>query len=91
MTRASRRASRGSASRPSPASTRSCPLLVRDTARTARSGAPPAARAACSQRASTFPVVPRGEDEIRFQLSADHTPFDVDQALEALASFPGRR
>lgn len=35
-----------------------------------------------------FPVVPRGDEEIRFQISADHTPADVDQTLAALASFP---
>ena len=31
-----------------------------------------------------FPVVPKGEEEIRFQISADHTPADIDQVLEAL-------
>lgn len=35
-----------------------------------------------------YPVVPRGDEEIRFQISADHTPFDVDSTLKALASFP---
>jgi glycine C-acetyltransferase len=35
-----------------------------------------------------FPVVPRGDEEIRFQISADHTPADVDQTLAALKSFP---
>lgn len=29
--------------------------------------------------------MPRGEDEIRFQLSAEHTPVDVDAVLEILA------
>jgi len=37
-----------------------------------------------------YPVVPRGDEEIRFQISADHTPKDVDETLAALASFPGR-
>jgi glycine C-acetyltransferase len=37
-----------------------------------------------------WPVVPRGEDEIRFQLSADHTAHDVDEVLSVLASAPGR-
>ncbi len=37
-----------------------------------------------------YPVVPRGEEEIRFQLSADHTVADVDAVLAALAAFPGR-
>jgi 7-keto-8-aminopelargonate synthetase-like enzyme len=35
-------------------------------------------------------VVPAGEDEIRFQICADHTASDVDEALQALADFPGR-
>jgi glycine C-acetyltransferase len=37
-----------------------------------------------------FPVVPRGDESIRFQVSADHTPADIDSALAALESFPGR-
>jgi len=31
-----------------------------------------------------YPVVPDGEDEIRFQLSAEHTFADVDAVLEIL-------
>jgi glycine C-acetyltransferase len=34
-----------------------------------------------------YPVVPRGEEEIRFQLSAAHTDADVDETLDALAGF----
>jgi len=34
-----------------------------------------------------YPVVPKGDEEIRFQISADHTPTDIDEALEVLASF----
>jgi glycine C-acetyltransferase len=34
-----------------------------------------------------YPVVPRGDEEIRFQISADHTAADIDEALAALASF----
>ena len=37
-----------------------------------------------------YPVVPRGDESIRFQISADHTPYDIDSVLEVLASFPGR-
>jgi glycine C-acetyltransferase len=36
-----------------------------------------------------YPVVPKGDEEIRFQISADHTSADIDAALEALASFNG--
>jgi glycine C-acetyltransferase len=35
----------------------------------------------------SFPVVPRGDESIRFQLSADHTDADVDSVLDALAGF----
>jgi glycine C-acetyltransferase len=35
-----------------------------------------------------FPVVPRGDEEIRFQVSAEHTAVDIDEVLAALASFP---
>ena len=35
------------------------------------------------------PVVPRGEEEIRFQIAADHTEADIDQALAAIRGFPG--
>jgi glycine C-acetyltransferase len=38
-----------------------------------------------------FPVVPHGDEEIRFQVSADHTPADIDEALDALASFGEQR
>jgi glycine C-acetyltransferase len=31
-----------------------------------------------------FPVVPKGDETIRFQLSADHTERDVDFVLEVL-------
>jgi glycine C-acetyltransferase len=37
-----------------------------------------------------FPVVPRGDESIRFQVSADHTPADIDEALGVLESFAGR-
>jgi glycine C-acetyltransferase len=37
-----------------------------------------------------FPVVPRGDESIRFQISADHTPRDVDSVLAALEGFAGR-
>jgi glycine C-acetyltransferase len=37
-----------------------------------------------------YPVVPKGDEEIRFQVSADHTPWDIDSTLKVLESFPGR-
>lgn len=35
-----------------------------------------------------YPVVPKGDEEIRFQVNADHTPADIDYVLEVLAAFP---
>jgi glycine C-acetyltransferase len=65
------------------------PLLVRDTPRTHALVAH-LRRAGVLATGLTYPVVPQGEEEIRFQLCADHTDADVDEALAALASFPGR-
>jgi glycine C-acetyltransferase len=33
-----------------------------------------------------YPVVPKGDEEIRFQISTEHTPTDIDEALGALAN-----
>jgi glycine C-acetyltransferase len=62
------------------------PLLVRDTARTGRLVAHLRERGILATGLA-FPVVPRGEEEIRFQISADHTTADIDEALDALAQF----
>ncbi|NJD11814.1 MAG: aminotransferase class I/II-fold pyridoxal phosphate-dependent enzyme [Gemmatimonadetes bacterium] len=35
-----------------------------------------------------YPVVPRGDDEIRFQINADHTEADIDYVLAVLERFP---
>ena len=34
-----------------------------------------------------FPVVPKGDEEIRIQISADHTKYDIDYAIGALKKF----
>jgi glycine C-acetyltransferase len=34
-----------------------------------------------------FPVVPRGDEEIRFQVNADHQPADIDYVLEVLSEY----
>ncbi len=36
-----------------------------------------------------YPVVPRGDEEIRFQVSASHTEQDIDYVLKALSGFTG--
>ena len=35
-----------------------------------------------------YPVVPKGDEEIRFQVNADHTEADIDAVLEVLEGFP---
>jgi len=64
------------------------PLVVRDTART-RALVAHLRASGILATGLAFPVVPRGEEEIRFQVSADHTPADIDQVLGVLASFAG--
>jgi glycine C-acetyltransferase len=60
------------------------PLLVRDTART-RTLVQCLRTRGILATGLGYPVVPRGEEEIRFQISADHTEADVDEVLAALA------
>ncbi len=62
------------------------PLMVRDTEKTAAlvqhlfdSGV--------LATGLNYPVVPRGDEEIRFQISAEHTEADIDEALSKLDSF----
>jgi glycine C-acetyltransferase len=64
------------------------PLMVRDTARTSALVAH-LRRNGILATGLNYPVVPRGDEEIRFQISADHTAADVDAALEALGRFTG--
>lgn len=63
------------------------PLFIRDTERTSRLVAHLKAHGILVTGLN-FPVVPKGEEEIRFQISADHTEADIDEALAALAAFP---
>ncbi len=37
-----------------------------------------------------YPVVPKGDEEIRFQINADHTPYDIDYALSVLKGYKER-
>ncbi|MDH4980793.1 aminotransferase class I/II-fold pyridoxal phosphate-dependent enzyme [Hyphomicrobium sp. D-2] len=62
------------------------PLMVRDTERTKQLVAH-LRDSGILATGLAYPVVPKGEDEIRFQISADHTGDDIDEALAALAAF----
>ncbi len=62
------------------------PLMVRDTDRTRRLVAHLREHGVLATGLA-YPVVPRGDEEIRFQVNADHTESDVDRVLEVLGSF----
>jgi glycine C-acetyltransferase len=61
------------------------PLMVRDTERTS-SLVKHLFDHGILATGLNFPVVPKGDEEIRFQVNADHTEGDVDLVLEVLAS-----
>lgn len=62
------------------------PLMVRETTRTRALVAHLRAHGVLATGLS-YPVVPRGDEEIRFQVNADHTEADIDYALEVLRAF----
>jgi glycine C-acetyltransferase len=62
------------------------PLMVRDTART-RALVAHLREHGVLATGLAFPVVPKGDEEIRFQVNADHTEADIDAVLKVLASF----
>jgi glycine C-acetyltransferase len=62
------------------------PLMVRDTGRTRRLVAHLFENGVLAT-GLTFPVVPAGDEAIRFQVNADHTESDIDRVLEVLAAF----
>jgi glycine C-acetyltransferase len=62
------------------------PLMIRDTAETARLVEYLYANGILATGLN-YPVVPKGDEEIRFQVSADHTEFDIDAVLAVLEKF----
>lgn len=62
------------------------PLMVRDTKRTADL-VDHLFRNEILATGLNYPVVPKGDEEIRFQVTADHTPADIDYVLEVLTGF----
>jgi glycine C-acetyltransferase len=63
------------------------PLMVRNTERTSRIVAHLRDESILATGLN-LPVVPKGDEEIRFQISADHTIADIDQALAVLQRMP---
>ena len=64
------------------------PLMIRDTART-EALVQHLFRHDVLATGLAYPVVPRGDEEIRTQINADHTTEDLDRVLEVLEAFPG--
>lgn len=66
------------------------PLFVRDTPRTTALVAHLEAHGVLATGLN-YPVVPKGDETIRFQVSADHTASDIDAVLDVLARFEDPR
>jgi glycine C-acetyltransferase len=64
--------------------------MLRDTARTADYVARLRQRGILATGLN-YPVVPKGDEEIRFQISADHTMQDIDDALDVLSRLADAR
>lgn len=62
------------------------PLLVRDTART-RDLVRYLFQNGILATGLTYPVVPYGDEKIRFQINADHTEADIDEVLAVLKAY----
>ena len=64
------------------------PLMVRDTGKT-RALVAHLFENGVLATGLAYPVVPKGDEEIRFQINADHTAGDIDWVLDVLGSFQG--
>ncbi|MBN1327159.1 MAG: aminotransferase class I/II-fold pyridoxal phosphate-dependent enzyme [Candidatus Cloacimonetes bacterium] len=62
------------------------PLMVRDTAETTKL-VKYLTQNGVLGTGLNFPVVPKGDEEIRFQVNADHTEADIDLVLEILGNY----
>ncbi len=62
------------------------PLMVRDTAKTAELVRFLTERGVLATGLN-FPVVPKGDEEIRFQVNGDHQPADIDYVLDVLSEY----
>ena len=65
------------------------PLMIKDTAKTARLVHFLFEHGVLATGIK-YPVVPEGEEEVRFQVSASHTDKDIDYVLELLKKWLGR-
>jgi len=66
------------------------PLMVRDTPKTAAIVKHLNEHGVLATGLN-FPVVPKGDEEIRFQINADHTEADIDYALSVLQKYKDKQ
>jgi glycine C-acetyltransferase len=62
------------------------PIMIRDTNKTAELISFLAERGILAT-GMNYPVVPKGDEEVRFQVNADHTEGDIDYVIEALREY----
>jgi glycine C-acetyltransferase len=62
------------------------PLMVRDTAKTSKI-VEHLKNNGVLATGLNFPVVPKGDEEIRLQINGDHTAADIDYVIDVLKSF----
>ena len=62
------------------------PLMVRDTEKTTKLVAY-LRKSGVLATGLNYPVVPKGDEEIRFQISGEHTVKDIDKVLEILKNY----
>jgi len=62
------------------------PLMIRDTIKTSELVGYLEGKGVLATGLN-YPVVPRGDEEIRFQVCADHTEFDIDHVLKLLKTY----
>ena len=65
------------------------PLMVRDTRKTTELVNYLIERGILATGLN-YPVVPKGDEEIRFQINAEHTPYDIDYVLTVLKDYKQR-
>jgi len=62
------------------------PIMIRDTNKTAELISF-LAELGILATGMNYPVVPKGDEEVRFQVNADHTEGDIDYVIEALREY----
>lgn len=65
------------------------PLMVRDTRKTTEL-VKHLIKNGILATGLNYPVVPKGDEEIRLQINADHTPYDIDYTLSVLKDYKQR-